>query len=106
MLEDVCFTVEPGERVGICGRTGGGKSSLLVALFRLEELAAGRVVIDGQDLALLGTKDARQHLSIIPQDPVMFQGSLRYNLDPMEAHPDDDTLLEVRPRFRELGPKP
>lgn len=57
--------------------TGAGKSSLLVALFRLEELAAGKVMLDGEDLAHFGTQDAREPLAIIPQDPVLFQGTVR-----------------------------
>jgi len=95
VLQNVSFCVEPGEKVGVCGRTGAGKSSLMVALFRLEELAAGRILLGGQDLGLLGTSDARRHLSIIPQEPVLFQGSLRYNLDPMESLTEDGAILEA-----------
>ena len=66
-----------------------------MALFRLQELAAGRITLDGQDLGRFGTLDARRHLSIIPQDPVLFQGSLRYNLDPMEAIGDDEAIIKA-----------
>jgi len=90
VLRNVSFTIQPGERVGVCGRTGAGKSSLLVALFRLEEICNGKILIDGQDICRFGVRDARQHLAIIPQDPVLFQGTVRYNLDPLEEHNDQD----------------
>lgn len=90
VLKGVSLSVQPGERVGIVGRTGAGKTSITVALFRLAELLSGAITIDGIDIATLGLKTLREAISIIPQDPVLFSGTLRSNLDPFEEHNDSD----------------
>lgn len=89
VLKDVSFDVKPMEKIGICGRTGAGKSSIMTALYRLSELQSGRIIIDGIDISKLGLKDLRSKLSIIPQDPVLFRGSIRKNLDPFGDYPDE-----------------
>ncbi|KAF9421311.1 hypothetical protein BGZ94_008872 [Podila epigama] len=86
VLLDVSFNIQAGQKVGVVGRTGAGKSSLIHALFLLCELDAGQVVLDGIDTGTLGTADLRSHIGLIPQDPVLFQGTFRYNLDPLERH--------------------
>merc|ERR1719183_677049 len=90
VLKDVSLTIDAGEKVGIVGRTGSGKSSLLTALFRLVEAADGKILIDGADIGAVPLRTLRAALSIIPQDPVLFSGTLRYNLDPFNQYPDAD----------------
>lgn len=87
-LKDVCVKIRGGERVGVCGRTGAGKSSLTLALFRIIEPASGRVLIDGIDTSIIGLRDLRSIVSIIPQDPELFEGTLRDNLDPTRSASD------------------
>ncbi|KAJ4703009.1 ABC transporter C family member 2-like [Melia azedarach] len=90
VLHALSFTVSPSEKVGIVGRTGAGKSSMLNALFRIVELEKGKISIDGCDVAKFGLTDLRKVLSIIPQSPVLFSGTVRFNLDPFSEHNDAD----------------
>jgi ATP-binding cassette subfamily C (CFTR/MRP) protein 1 len=92
VLRGVSFEVAAGSRVGVCGRTGSGKSSLMLALFRIVELERGQILLDGVDIAGVGLDDLRSRLAIIPQDPTLFAGELRYNLDPLGAHSDLELL--------------
>ncbi|KAI9470014.1 MAG: multi drug resistance-associated protein MRP [Benjaminiella poitrasii] len=87
-LRDLSFTIAPKEKIGIVGRTGAGKSSLSLALFRIIEAAKGNIAIDGIDISSLRLFDLRSRLTIIPQDPVLFAGTVRENLDPFETHDD------------------
>ncbi|WVR05627.1 hypothetical protein IAU60_002649 [Kwoniella sp. DSM 27419] len=89
-LRDVSFKIQGGERVGVVGRTGAGKSSLTLALFRILEAAGGRILIDGVDISSIGLHDLRSVISIIPQDPQLFEGTLRNNIDPTNAASDAD----------------
>ncbi|DBA75192.1 TPA: hypothetical protein ACH3X1_010497 [Trebouxia sp. C0004] len=88
VLSNLSFTIQGGMSVGIVGRTGSGKSSLMLTLFRLIDQLAGRILIDGVDIASLGIDALRSQLAIIPQDPVLFSGSLRSNMDPEGSWPD------------------
>jgi ATP-binding cassette subfamily C (CFTR/MRP) protein 1 len=88
VLHKVSASIAPGERVGVVGRTGSGKSSLMLALFRLVELSSGQITIDNIDISSLKLHDLRSNLSIIPQDPVLFSGTVRFNLDPFNQYSD------------------
>lgn len=94
VLKDLSFSIRGGEKVGICGRTGAGKSSIMNALFRINELESGTISIDGIDISKIGLEDLRTRLSIIPQDAVLFVGTIRRNLDPFNQH-TNHTLLEA-----------
>ncbi|XP_055306698.1 ATP-binding cassette sub-family C member 4-like [Sitodiplosis mosellana] len=89
VLRGLSFVINPREKIGIVGRTGAGKSSLIGAIFRLACIE-GEVLIDDVDTSTLLLKDLRKRVAIIPQDPVLFSGTLRRNLDPFEEYPDDD----------------
>jgi len=97
VLKQINCDIKPGEKVGIVGRTGAGKSTLTLALFRILERAGGRIMVDGVDIAKIGLQDLRSRLTIIPQDPVLFSGTLRLNLDPFDTHTDDELwkILEL-----------
>ena len=89
-LKGISVRIQGKEKVGIVGRTGAGKSSLMLALFRLVELAEGHIYIDGIDISQIGLKDLRSNLSIVPQDPILYTGTVRTNLDPFEEHTDKE----------------
>ncbi|XP_067362281.1 multidrug resistance-associated protein 5 isoform X1 [Channa argus] len=89
VLNKVSCTIRPKEKVGIVGRTGSGKSSLGVVLFRLVERCGGSILIDGIDISDIGLADLRSKLSIIPQDPVLFSGTVRTNLDPFNQYTEE-----------------
>ncbi|CAG0899775.1 unnamed protein product [Darwinula stevensoni] len=90
VLRGVSVEINGGEKVGLVGRTGAGKSSLMLGLFRIIEKAGGMITIDGIDISQIGLHDLQSHLTIISQDPVLFSGSLRANLDPFEKHTDEE----------------
>ncbi|KAJ2808062.1 hypothetical protein H4R20_001018 [Coemansia guatemalensis] len=94
VLHGLSFAVVHGEKIGVVGRTGAGKSTLAQALLRLIEASSGAVVLDGVDVAAIGLERLRQSITIIPQDPVLFNGTVRFNLDPFGDHPDE-LLLDV-----------
>merc|ERR1719259_1544985 len=88
VLRDIHFESMSGEKIGIVGRTGAGKSSLTLALFRIIESAGGSIYIDGENIAFMGLGKLRSRLTIIPQDPFLFSASMRVNLDPFEKYSD------------------
>lgn len=89
VLQGVNVDIQPGESIGIVGRTGSGKSSLFRALLRLTELEKGSIAIDGVNISVIGLDALRSSIAIIPQDPVLFSGSIRLNLDPFQTKEDD-----------------
>ncbi|OEJ88398.1 Bile pigment transporter 1 [Hanseniaspora osmophila] len=91
-LKKVSVEIKPREKVGIVGRTGAGKSTLTLALFRLLEAMEGKILIDGIDISEIGLTDLRSHLSIIPQDAQAFEGTIRYNVDPFNQYSDEEVM--------------
>nr|XP_006812823.1 PREDICTED: ATP-binding cassette sub-family C member 8-like [Saccoglossus kowalevskii] len=97
VLNNVSIKIRAGEKIGICGRTGSGKSSLTLTLLRMINIIEGRIVIDGIDISTIPVLTLRRRMSIIPQDPVLFCGTLRFNLDPEQKYVDQDlwNALEI-----------
>lgn len=109
-LNDVTFEIKPKEKIGVIGRTGSGKSSLGNVLYRLYPLTWGRIFIDGVDIATIGLHRLRRAMSVIPQDPVLFAGTIRSNLDPNNVFTDSElwTALErtyLKPLITNLDKK-
>lgn len=103
VLKGVTFRVERSERIGVVGRTGAGKSSLTLALFRFLEASQGSIHIDGLDISKIKLHSLRSRLAIIPQDPVLFSGTVRSNLDAFDEHTDTE-LREVLERVHLVAP--
>lgn len=99
VLKGLTIHIAPGERIGIVGRTGAGKSSIMATLFRIVELSGGAINIDGLDISQIGLHDLRSRMAIIPQDPTLFRGTVRSNLDPFDEHTD----MEMWSALRQAG---
>ncbi|KAL5351830.1 Transporter of the ATP-binding cassette (ABC) [Pseudogymnoascus australis] len=96
VLRNVTVKINPLEKVGIVGRTGAGKSSLALALFRGLEAEEGKILIDSVDIGLIGLRDLRESITIVPQDPTLFTGTIRSNLDPFNLFTDEDIFTALR----------
>ncbi|EDQ90327.1 uncharacterized protein MONBRDRAFT_18722 [Monosiga brevicollis MX1] len=96
VLREISCTIEGGQKIGCVGRTGAGKSSMTLSLLRILEAAGGRIVIDGENIAKIGLEDLRSRLTIMPQDPIVFSGTIRQNLDPFKRHTDDELWRALR----------
>jgi len=95
-LKGVDFTVRPGEKVGVVGRTGAGKSSLIQALFRIANVQGGSITIDGYNIADIGLDVLRTRLALVPQDNTLFRGSLRENIDPQATRTDAELISALQ----------
>lgn len=96
VLRNLSVHINGGERMGIIGRTGAGKSSIINVLFRLVEISGGSIAIDGIDISRIGLQDLRSRLTIVPQDPMLFQGTVRSNLDPFSKRTDAELWDALR----------
>ena len=92
VLSNLNFLIEPNKKIGICGRTGSGKSTITLCLFRILESISGKILIDDIDISKIGLDKLRSSLTIIPQDPCLFQGTLKYNIDPLNQYSNEEIL--------------
>ena len=99
VLKHLNFEIEPKEKIGIVGRTGSGKSTIALCLFRILEAKEGKIYIDNTDISEIGLSKLRSNLTIIPQDPTLMEGTLRFNIDPLNRHTDQ----EIENVMREIG---
>ena len=99
VLKNLNFEINPREKIGIVGRTGSGKSTIALCLFRILEAKEGKIYIDGVDISQIGLKKLRSNITIIPQDPTLMEGSLKFNIDPLNNH----TEKEIEDVMREIG---
>ncbi|XP_071738320.1 ABC transporter C family member 4-like [Rutidosis leptorrhynchoides] len=90
VLKGITLNIQGSQKIGVVGRTGGGKSTLIQVLFRLVEPSGGSIIIDGIDISTLGLHDLRSRFGIIPQEPILFEGTVRSNIDPIGQHSDED----------------
>jgi len=96
VLKDLTFKINPCEKIGVVGRTGAGKSSLALALFRALEAESGKIIIDGIDISTIGLQDLRENIVMVPQDPTLFSGTIRSNLDPFSLFTDEEIYTALR----------
>jgi ABC-type multidrug transport system fused ATPase/permease subunit len=94
ILRDLTFEVKPREKIGVVGRTGAGKSTICLSLSRIVEIASGTINIDGVNISDLPLNELRRRITVIPQDPTMFTGTLRFNLDP-EGIVEDERIIQL-----------
>ena len=99
VLNDISFSIHQGEKIGIAGRTGSGKSTIALCMFRILEAKSGSILIDDVDISEIGLYKLRSSITIIPQDPALMEGSLRFNIDPLKLYSDD----EIEEVMRQIG---
>jgi ATP-binding cassette, subfamily C (CFTR/MRP), member 1 len=92
VLQDLSLEVQPGEKLGLCGRSGSGKSSLIQAILRMADTLDGQILVDGVDISTVSRSQVRQRLSCLTQDPLLFTNTVRFNADPLSEHSDGDIV--------------
>ncbi|KAF7522055.1 hypothetical protein PCG10_007679 [Penicillium crustosum] len=95
VIQGINVTIPPGAKIGICGRSGSGKSSLVLGLLRLNEITKGRILIDDLDISVVPRETIRRKLAALPQDPLILPGSIRANLDPLQKHTDEAIMSAI-----------
>uniref|UniRef100_A0A2P2JIN8 ABC-type xenobiotic transporter n=1 Tax=Rhizophora mucronata TaxID=61149 RepID=A0A2P2JIN8_RHIMU len=95
VLRGITLNIHGGEKIGVVGRTGSGKSTLIQVFFRLVEPTGGKIIIDGIDICMLGLHDLRSRFGIIPQEPILFEGTVRSNIDPIGQYTDDEIWMSL-----------
>lgn len=90
ILKGITLSIHGGEKIGVVGRTGSGKSTLIQVFFRLVEPSGGTIIIDDLDICMLGLHDLRSRFGIIPQEPVLFEGTVRSNIDPIGQYSEEE----------------
>lgn len=96
VLKGITLSIHGGEKIGVVGRTGSGKSTLVQVFFRLVEPSGGKIIVDGIDIGTLGLHDLRSRFGIIPQEPVLFEGTVRSNVDPIGQYTDEEIWQVIR----------
>ncbi|KAK9802300.1 putative ABC transporter [Seiridium cardinale] len=99
VIKDVSMAIKPSEHIALCGRSGSGKTSLILALLQMIETQAGQMTIDGVDVSTMSCTAVRSHLNVVPQDPFLMPGSIRFNIDPFGRVPDEE-IIQALERVR------
>lgn len=96
VVRHVSITIKHGEKIGICGRSGSGKSLLLQALLRMADITEGQVIADGQDIAQVPRSIVRRKINFLAQEPLLFNNTVRFNADPLSEHSDEDIIASMK----------
>lgn len=96
VLKNVSLSIKAGEKIGVCGRTGSGKTSLIMSLFRMIDFEGGSIRVDGVDISTLPRKEVRQRIVGLPQHPFLLRGSVRFNADPAGSASDEDIIQALQ----------
>jgi ATP-binding cassette subfamily C (CFTR/MRP) protein 1 len=96
VLKGVSLSIKAGEHIAICGRTGSGKTSLILSLLKMLEIVEGSISVDGVDISTLSNAEVRSRINVVSQDPFILPGSIRFNVDPLNRASDEDIIEALR----------